>query len=107
MEQIKKNFITSFQSNLVSEGKDICKEVESLLDSNVDFTMEKAYIYSNFISYLRDIDPNLRNRCQKYKSDFNDFSICKENFGNYINLSREEKERSINKRHMKLKNIKF
>ena len=107
-EQIKKNFITSFQSNLVSEGKELCKEVESLLDGNVDFKMEKAYNYSNFISYLRDVDQKLYNRCQEYKLNFDKFNKCKENFGNYINPSREEKKRSMDMRLMKLnKNIKF
>ena len=105
MEQIKKNFITSFQSNLVSEGKELCKEVESLLDGNVDFTMEKAYNYSNFISYLRDVDPKLHNRCQEYMSDFDKFNECKEIFGNYINPSREEKKRLMDKRLIKLNKI--
>ena len=92
MEQIKKNFITSFQSNLVLEGKELCKEVESLLDGDDDFTMEKAYNYSNFIIYLRDVDQKLKDRCQEYKSNFDKFNNCKENFGNYINPSREQKK---------------
>ena len=107
MEQIKKQFITSFQSNLASEGKEICKEVESQLDGNVKFTMEKAFTYSKFISYLRevDVDPKLVERCQKYINDFNNFNSCKEIFNNFINFERKEKEKSMDMRLMRLNRI--
>ena len=106
-EQIKKQFITSFQSNLASEGKEICKEVESQLDGNVKFTMEKAFNYSKFIIYLRDVDvdPKLFERCQKYITDFNNFNSCKEIFNNFINFERKEKERSMDMRLMRLNRI--
>lgn len=104
MKQIKKNFITSFQSNLVSEGKELCKEIESILDSNDDFTMEKAYNYSNFVSY-KDVDQKLLNRCQDYVSDFNKFNECKEIFGNYNNPSREHKKSLMDMRLRKLNKI--
>ena len=90
MEQTKKKFITSFQSNLVSEGKELCKEVESLLDGNDEFTIKKAYSYSNFISYLIDDETKLRVRCEKYKTDFDNFYKCKAIFGNYVNLSEDK-----------------
>ena len=106
-EQIEKQFINNYQSNLASEGKEICKEVESQLDGNVKFTMEKAFTYSKFISYLRDVDvdPKLFERCQKYITDFNNFNSCKEIFNNVINFERKEKERSMDMRLMRLNRI--
>ena len=98
MEQIKKNFMTSFESNLVSEGCDICKEVESLFNDNNEFKIDKAYYYCLFIRYLRseyDVDIKLYERCLEYILNFLDFNKCKENFDNYKDPIREKKARLI------------
>ena len=105
MENINKNYITSFQSELVSEGKKLCKEVESLLDGNDDFTMEKAYNYSNFIIYLTDVDQKLKDRCFEYKTNFDNFSRYKDIFDNIFNTYREQKKRSMEERLIKLNKI--
>ena len=45
MEQIEKQFITSYLSILAKEGKEICKEVESIFDDNDELMKEKANTY--------------------------------------------------------------
>ena len=42
MEQIEKNFITSCLSFLAKEGKEICKEVESIFDDNDELLVKKS-----------------------------------------------------------------
>ena len=104
-EQIEKQFINTYQSNLASEGKEICKEVESQFDDYDLFKMEKAYNYSNFTCYLRDVDPKLYERCQKYKSDFRNLNNYKKIFYNDIEFERKEKEKMIDMGNMRLKGI--
>ena len=105
IESIEKQFITSYQSNLASEGKEICKEVESQFDDYDLFKMEKAYNYSNFLSYLTGVDPKLYERCQKYKSDFRNLNNYKKNFYNDIEFERKEKQELIDMGNMRLKGI--
>ena len=54
MEQIEKQFITSYLSILAKEGKEICKEVDSLICDNDKLMLEKAYTYCNFISSFKE-----------------------------------------------------
>ena len=98
-------FINTYQSKLASEGKAICKEVESQFDDCDLFKIEKAYNYSNFICYLRDVDPKLYERCQKYKSDFRNLNNYKKIVYNDIEFERKEKEKMIDMRNMRLKGI--
>ena len=104
-EQIEKQFINTYQSNLASEGKEICKEVESQFYDYDLFKMEKAYNYSNFICYLRDVDPKLYERCQKYKSDFRNLNNYKKIFYNDIEFERKEKERLMDMKLMRQNRI--
>ena len=67
--------------------------------------MEKAYDYSNFISYLRGVDPKLYERCQKYKSDFRNLNNYKKIFYNDIEFERKEKQELIDMGNMRLKGI--
>ena len=67
--------------------------------------MEKAYNYSNFISYLRGVDPKLYERCQKYKSDFRNLNNYKKIFYNDIEFERKEKQELIDLGNMRLKGI--
>ena len=42
MEQIEKQFITSYQSNLAKEEKEICEEVFSMIGDKDELMLEKA-----------------------------------------------------------------
>ena len=53
MEQIEKNFITSYKSLLAKEGKEICEEIESKFDVNDDLMKEKANTYCHFIFFFK------------------------------------------------------
>ena len=49
MEQIEKKFINSYQSILAIEGKEICKEFESIFDDNDELIKEKAISYCQLL----------------------------------------------------------
>ena len=67
MEQIEKQFITSYLSILAKEGKEICKEVESIFDDNDELMKEKANTYCRFIDSKVDcVDKKLVERCKNY-----------------------------------------
>ena len=102
MEQIEKNFITSYQSTLAKEGKEICKEVESIFDDNDELTKEKDNTYCQFISLVNCDNKKLVERCQNYIDDVNNFNRYKSTFDK-VNISRREKERWVDMRHMRLK----
>ena len=104
MEQIEKQFITSYLSILAKEGKEICKEVESIFDDNDELTKEKANTYCQFISSFKvdGVDPKLVERCQNYIDDVNNIHRFKSTF-KQVNNDRREKESWLDMRHMRLK----
>ena len=61
MEKLEEHFITSYESHLAKEGNEICKEVDSIIGDNDELMVEKAYVYSTFISSHRvdGVDPKL------------------------------------------------
>ena len=93
MEQIEKQFITSYQSILAKKGKEICKEVESIFDDNDELMKEKANTYCQFISSFKvdGVDPKLVERCQNYIDDVNNFNRYKSTFDQF-NISRRKKK---------------
>ena len=106
MEQIENNFITSYQSTLAKEGKEICKEVDSIIGDNDELMVEKATTYCQFISSFKvdGVDPKLVERCQNYIDDVNNFMRFKSTF-NKVNNDRREKERWLDMRQMRLNGI--
>ena len=106
MEQIEKNFITSYLSFLAKGGKEICKEVESIFDDNDELLVKKANTYCQFISSFKvdGVDPKLVERCQNYVDDVNNFNRYKSTFDK-VNISRREKERWVDMRYMRLNGI--
>ena len=104
MEQIEKQFITSYLSILAKEGKEICKEVESIFDDNDELIKDKATTYCQFISLVNCDDKKLVERCQNYIDDVNNFNRYKSTFDK-VNISRREKERWVDMRHMRLNGI--
>ena len=106
MEQIEKQFITSYLSILAKEGKEICKEVESIFDDNDELIKEKATTYCQFISSFKvdGVDPKLVERCQNYIDDVNDFDRLESTL-NQVNIDRRKRESWLDMRHMRLNGI--
>ena len=82
MEQFKKfedQFISSYETVLAEEGKEICKEVDSIIGNYDELMVEKANTYCMFISHPKrpELDPKLVNRCKKYLLDTSNYRRLK------------------------------
>ena len=79
MEKLEEHFITSYQSTLSKEGKEICKEVDSIIGNNDELLVEKADTYCNFISRSKrhGFDPKLVDRCRKNLDDMSSYRHIK------------------------------
>ena len=61
--------ISSYESTLAVEGREICKEVDSILEDDDELLVEKANAYCLFCTHAKrvDIDKNLFERCKEYE----------------------------------------
>ena len=104
MESLEKEFINSYLSILAKEGKEICKEVESIFNDNDELIKEKANSYCQFISLVNCDDKKLVKRCQNYIDNVNNFHRFKSTFKK-VNIDRRERESWMDMRHMGLNGI--
>ena len=61
------------------EGREICKEVDSILEDDIDLTREKANTYCFLCTDLKKdaIDAKLLERCEKYLNDLRKYRDIK------------------------------
>ena len=55
-EKFENQLISSYESTLVVEGEEICKEVDSILRDNHEFLLEKAKAYCRFCTDSKRVD---------------------------------------------------
>ena len=82
MEDLEKQFITSCQSLLVKEGKEICKEVLVMIGSQDELMMKKALAFCEFFLFYKLEGVNtekLSKRCKKYIEEYHNFLKYKRN----------------------------
>ena len=67
-EKFEEQLLSSYESTLAVEGKEICEEVDSLFSDDINLIREKANVYClRCTSFKKDvIDPKLFKRCEKY-----------------------------------------
>ena len=90
MEDLEKQFITSFQSILLKEGKEICEEILVMIGEKDEMVLEKAKAFCEFfLSYNLDgvNTEKLVERCQNYIDDVNNFMRFKSTF-KQVNIAR-------------------
>ena len=83
MEDLEKQFITSFQSILTQEGKEICEEILVMIGEKDEMMLEKAKAFCEFfISYKLDgvNTEKLEERCRKYLEEIYNLYKYKEDF---------------------------
>ena len=96
-EKFENQLISSYESTLAVEGREICKEVDSVLGDNDEFSVEKAMTYCNFLLSFKNIysiDKNLYNKLKTFKYDNSNFSSIKNNFDS-ISETRKNKKESL------------
>ena len=67
--------ISAYESTLAVEGREICKEVDSILEDDIDLIREKANSYCILCTELKKdaIDKNLFDKCEKYLKDLRNY----------------------------------
>ena len=88
-EKFENQLISSYESTFAAEGREICKEVDSILEDDDKLLVEKGNAYCLFLTDpKRDIDKNLIDRCVKYLKDLTNFRDIK-NTLEHISRSRK------------------
>ena len=79
MEKLEDQFITSCETALSKEGKEICKEVDQLIKDDKKFDIDKARTYCSFcLSFKKHVmDEKLYERCKKYLDDNRNYRLIK------------------------------
>ena len=103
MEKLEEHFITSYESHLAKEGKEICKEVDSIMCDNDELLVKKADTYCNFISHSKrhGFDPKLVDRCRKYLDEMRNYKNFKHTLEK-VNFSRRERKSCLDMKNMRL-----
>ena len=92
MEDLEKQFITSYLSILTKEGKEICKEVFVMIGDKDELILEKARVCCEFFCLYKLDGVNtekLVERCQNYLENLINFYKYKSTF-KQVNIARRE-----------------
>ena len=78
-EKIENQLIDSYESTLAVEKSEICKEIDSILEDDIDLIREKALAYCLLCKDLKKdaLDAKLIERCKKYLDDFRNYRNIK------------------------------
>ena len=97
MEDLEKQFITSFNTTLVQEAKKICEDILVMIGEKDEMLKRKAEVFADYFLSHKPYGvetTELEKRCVKYRDD-----VC--NFENY-KRSFKENRKFLNKRLMSL-----
>ena len=90
-EKFDKQLLSSYESTLALEGREICKEVDSILGDDFDLLRYKANAYCLFCTDPKrvDIDAKLVERCKKYLDDMRNYRDIKSTL-EHISITRKQ-----------------
>ena len=93
-EKFDNQLISSYESTLAVEGREICKEVDSILEDDDELLVEKAKAYCHFCTDPKrfDIDEKLFDKCKKYLRNMSRHIYIK-NHLDYISKGRKEEKK--------------
>ena len=83
MEDLEKQFITSCQSILTQEGKEICEEILVMIGDQDELMIKKALAFCEFfLSYkLEGVNTKkLLERCKSYLGEYSNYQKYKRKF---------------------------
>ena len=78
-EKFENQLLSSYESTFAVEGREICEEVDSILEDNDELLVEKANAYCLFCTDPKrvNIDEKLFERCKKYLDDIRNYRDIK------------------------------
>ena len=90
-EKFDKQLISSYESTLAVEDREICKEVDSILKDDDELLVEKTNAYCLFCTDPKrvDIDEEIVKKCRKLLKDISNYR-CIKNILENISRSRKK-----------------
>ena len=89
-EKFDNQLISSYESTLAVEGREICEEVDSILEDDDELLVEKANAYCLFCIHPKrvDIDEKIVEKCRKFLNDISNYRFIKNNL-EHISITRK------------------
>ena len=93
-EKFENQLLSSYESTLAVEGREICKEVDSLIQDDDELLVEKANAYCRFCTDPKrvNIDEKLFDKCKNYLRNMSRLSYIKIHM-EYLSNSRKEQKK--------------
>ena len=93
-EKFEEQLISSYESTLAAEGREICKKIDSLIKDDENFDIDKAQNYCSFcLSFKKDfLDKDLFNKCKKFKYDISNLNSIKYCLGSISETRKNQKK---------------
>lgn len=104
MEDIEKQFISSYKSKLTKKGEEVCKEILVFIGEKDEMKKMKAKVFCEFfLSFkLEGVeDSKFKEKCRDYLEYLNDFQRYNHAFES---IGRERKEK-LDMRNMRINNL--
>ena len=78
-EKFDKQLLSSYESTFAVEGREICEEVDSILEDNDELLVEKANSYCLFYTDPKrvNIHKNLFDKCKKFLDNLSNYRNIK------------------------------
>ena len=78
-KKIEDQLISTYESTLAVEGREVCEEVDSILPDDIDLIREKAHAYCLLCTFFKKdvIYSMLLDRCKKYLDDTKNYNQIK------------------------------
>ena len=94
-EKFEEQLISSYESTLAAEGKEICKKIDSLIKDDEKFDINKAQTYCSFrLSFKKDsLDKDLFNKCKKFNYDTSNLNAIKYCLGGITETRKKSKKK--------------
>ena len=96
-EKFENQLISSYESTLAAEGREICKKIDALIKDDEKFDIDKAQSYCIFcLNFKKDsLDKDLFNKCKKFRYDTGNFSSIKYSLDS-ISETRKNQKKVLN-----------
>ena len=96
MEDLEKQFITSYQSKLTKKGEEVCKEILVFIGEKDEMKRMKAKVFCEFFLSLKlggVEDSELKEKCKNYLNYIYDFERYNHTFESIKRERERERER--------------
>ena len=93
-EKYEEQLISSYESTLAAEAREICEKIDSLIKDDEKFDIDKAEVYCNFCLCFRkdSLDKYLFNKCRQFNYNLGNFRSIKYNLDSISDTRKNQKK---------------